>query len=1238
MNIQKTILTTISMGVVFLSGLNTSQAALLELTHDPLFLSQSTPPAIAVTYDDSGSMQRAYVEGLSNISTSSVFADPAVNRLYYNPNITYRPPIDAEGNEYPNASMTAAEVDPFSNKITKKINLTVNYVPIREVDYERDGDVRINFARAGHPNLQNIKTQSWTNQYPSDDAIADQNLPGGDLNSGIPAFYYERDTSGNLVEVQVPSEQYTNFANWYQYNNTRMKLGRTSISRAFSTFGGSFKMAWHKFHENPVFPAMERFEEGHRKAFYDWLFDVPTEGGTPLRNAFVRTGALFSDIDSYRYLSGATSTTTHLSCQQNFHIAISDGAWNGGLNETGNAAVTFDESARTPFVPGDSTVKPNPNPEGLLGQEYPGGYTGGGDNQQIFSSDDDLKTLSDITFHYWANDLMPSLKNNVKRYGQDSTDIDGNLIEPAVGDDLWDSAEYVWNPKNDPAYWQHIVTYNIGFGLNASLVEDYIKTHINNETGATSACPEHPTITDPKEAVLVALRNGGCEWPGIPANRQFSEIVEKVDDVFHASINSRGDFFSATDPDELIAALNDVINNILERISKGGSSSFTSTVVTSDTKAFSPGFDSSNWTGNFFARNVLNSFGDFGPALWDTACFLTGGFCDTTGESVAKQTVRNLYTYDKTAESVISFSGSLSGDPAATVTLNSLEYRNKFNVSVEDVIGYVAGDETNEISEGGRLRNRDSLMADIVHSSPVVIRGPGESFRDSLWPDDSDIVVNDDLYKDFRVANQARTNLAFVGSNGGMLHAINISGRDEGKEKWGFLPNSSLKNIHRLIDPTYEHWSFVDNTPILSDAYFNNKWNSVLIGGMRYGGQAFYALDVTDTQASQPKVLWEFTDADDVDMGFSYGQATIMRASSTDEWVALIPNGYNNSEKDYPNSADPRNRIGDGSAVLYVVRLSDGQLLAKLDTNVGSVGTPNGMSSAIAVDSVRMPGGIDLGADYAYAGDVYGNLWRFDFRSSNYADWENSIDLVVSAGTNLSRPITQKPRVLTLPAESAIAQDDRDSVVMFGTGKYIELPDRSKDIPDQYVVGVYDGIFYDRSSANVLISNPNFVRQDINQSGNFRNISDNDVDLNDLSVLGWKIELIDDGERINTPLVLLGSQILLFASTVPTGEDPCNSGGSGWIVGLDPVSGSSPGTRELFETELQNSDPTNPLVELIRSDGVRVIDPPVGGINILEPQGGGSASIVIEGANETSIINLDKFSWRRRNFSRVEDE
>lgn len=1195
--------------LVCLAGLQQkANASLLQLTHDPLFLNQSVPPAMAVTFDDSGSMAWGFMGPFFGYDTRQ-FTDPSLNKVYYNPNIVYRPPIGADGVEFAQSNFNNAKVDGFDFRAAApRVNLATNFIPIASYNFFSQGDYRIRFARTPNtPGVDTVNTFNYNDTYPN---AATRNAVGRR------AYYY----NGNTL-VPIPAAQEDNFANWYTYYSNRLKLGKTAVSRAFATFGTDFKITWQQLNNNTTFPALDRFQQDHRDDFFDWLYAVPSSGGTPLRNAFWRAGRLFENANSY---DSVDFNTANLTCQQNFHIALSDGEWNGGF---GQASIQ-DETNLTGGLPGDS--------DGIYGA-----YDGN-DEQRIYPSTEGGTTLSDIAFHFWARDLMPStaFTNNVKRFKGDYTDADGNDI--VFAGDEWENGAFVWNPKNDPAYWQHLVTYNVGMGLEASRVVDYENTTTDGNAATNPICPEITTILDAKEAVFRGLRSGACQWP--PA----TNAANKVDDVWHSSLNSRGDFFSANDPQELSDALNSVVNSILERLSRGSTSSVSSGVVTAGTKAYTPGFDSSNWTGNMFSRPV-NRDGSFDDVEWDMACSLTGGMCEATGETVAKQSVRRIYTYNSQSETTVNFDDTLGGYPLTVFTENSEELRTRLGVTTGELIDYISGDQDEEIQNNGVLRNRENVLSDIVHSSPRIQRGPSSGFDDNYWPDPSPekaAADNGSGFEQYQSNNLNRTNMLYVGSNGGMLHAINIDEGNPaalGKEQWGFIPSKALENVHRLPDPQYQHWSYVDNSGIIGDAFFNSSWKTVYISGMRYGGQAYFALDVTNPDNTAPDVLWEFTDKDDADMGFSYGKASIARIQSTGDWVAFIPNGYNSSQKDFPSlpDSDPKNNIGDGSAVLYVVRLRDGQLLAKLDTNVGTPAIPNGMAPAMPVVSrfygdTTYPDRNEHGADFAYAGDLYGNVWRFDLTSSNYSDWEDSssIHKVVAAQGVKAQPITTQVRVLDFPLNDK--NNTRDNMVYFGTGKYIETSDRSINLlDDQYVVGLLDGL---ARTDTIQINDGNIIEQTLTTNGSIRNFdSPNDVDYSDPDVRGWKVELTELGERVANPIALFSDLFLLVTSTVTAGEDPCVPGGVSWLTAIDPYYGAGPQIGNLFDDEVTIDVNGTPVTQLLEGTSILINDLIIGSPPIVQDQFG-NASIIVEGSEDTTIIELDSFTWRRRGWKNLLSE
>lgn len=1228
------VLTTI---IVLAAGMGNGRAALLQLTHDPLFLDQSVAPAIAVTFDDSGSMQRAWIGFTGTFAQNSkAFTSPDANNIYYNPDIVYTPPLNADGTPFPDSNPSAAIADGYYeyndySDSSRTVDLNNRYVPLYEIDYERDMDVRLQFSRSnGIAGLANVRSgANFYNNYPTNNQLSNNNS----VTVGVPAFYYRwigdpnasladkqaTNSAANWQYVQVPASEMQNFANWYTYYNSRNKLARSAISRAFTSFGPDFKIAWQELNDQTTFSALDEYEGTQKENFYDWLFTTPTQGGTPLRAAFNRAGQLFEDDNTYYSdLFGRI-----LTCQQNFHIAISDGQW----NQSFSGALTQDEGVGG-GIPGDS--------DGVYEA-----YSGSGESA-IYPQADSGNSLADVAYHYWANDLRPGMTNNVPRYKQSFSDAAGNAITVAANEDEWDKPEFYWNPKNDPAYWQHMVTYNVGLGIDSSLVAD---------CRSDATCPPGSAgTTDPKEYIYRQLRLGNIQWGDAIPGGEGNPL--KFDDVWHASINSRGDFLSAQNPQELSEALNDVINNIIERISRGSASAVSSGVVTSSTVAYSPSFDSSTWTGFLTARGV-SSDGSFGETLWESGCTLDGGTIDGAGACVDPDTSqsdhmgRNLYAYDSSSNSLINFTGSLSGNIATEFENSSADLRASANVSVAQLVDYIRGDRANEVTNGGSLRNRESILADIVHSTAVVIRGPSEQYNDTLWPTGSDeeaAASSGNGYLDFKIANLNRPNMVLIGSNGGMLHAFDGEQSGTGEELWGVVPSKAVKNLHRLANPAYEHWSYVDNTASIRDVFINNSWRTIAIVGMRYGGQGFMALDISNTTATSPTVLWEFTDETDADLGFSYGQAEIVRLTSTGEWVALIPNGYNNSEPDIEGAVpgDPGNILGGGTAVLYVVRVRDGQLLAKIDTGVGSADTPNGLGTPVGVDSqyITPPGETtartDIGADYAYAGDIYGNLWRFDLSSNNPGDWSSSYTRVINSDGIMQRPITAKPRVVSNPGSTG---PHDDVMVLFGTGKYVELPDRSIALPqNQYMVGVKDGL--GNTNVDLSIGDAGFVEQTMSSAGNTRSLSSNAVNLLDNSVYGWKIELPDQGERIVNPVSLIGNQVFLFFSIIPGGEDPCLGGGVTWLVAGNPFTGGVPDVGDIFTDSVSTVDPVtgDPITVINAVSGLKIPALIPGTPPIVESQGGGQGTIIVEGTGdgtETTTVGLKKFVWRRRNWTNL---
>ncbi len=1150
--------------IALLVSLSIGQAIPLLLKHEPLYLSQSVPPALAITFDDSGSMAWGWMpSGRAYQQVSLTSTD--YNRIYYNPEINYLPPVRSDGSSFPNSNYNSAQFDGFylggdtDSELGRSYDLSDDYsVTWWSYPNYNNGNANINQQPGEGPESGEAFYRTW-------------NGPGaptenGDSGTGAGEYTLHTMNSASAAERQ-------NFANWYTYYNTRGKLAKSSVTHAFVNFGPDFKIDWQQLNNLSYEPSgvnMDLFAEVHRDDFYDWLYSIPADGGTPLRLATQRAGELFrqgsaTDTDSPYYDDNFGS---ELSCQQNFHIAISDGGWNSA-----SGTATNSDNAPTTFPVLDPTgvnLVYNYDPTSLPSSMYAG-------NQG--------NTLADKAFDYWRRDLRASLENRVPQYIEDFTDRNGNTVVVPTGQQWWEQPELFWNPLNDPASWQHMVNFNIGLGVFGAL------------NPATS---------------LAGIRDGTLTWPGT------GETGGLIDDVWHASLNSRGKFFSAQDPTELATALNKVVSNIITRKGRASAGSVSGNVVGLDSFVYKTGFDTSDWSGQVTGA-ILNADGTSGAVQWDASCKLTGGLCPSTGSVVtASQTAssRKIFTTDGHAKFNFT-SGTLPSIAAGKLLDTEFVLDSAGSINLTDIVNYLRGDQSQEIQNGGTLRDRRSLLGDIIHSAPLLIRGPSANYDDEVWPELSPERIAADSgegYAVFRDNNKNRNSIVLVGANDGMLHAFD-SGLNNpssgGNELWAFVPSSSFDHMAELLDPAYQHKSFVDAAPFVRDAFVGNNWGTYALGNLRHGGKLFYALDLGSSPENEPNFLWEFSDVQEPDdMGYTYSGGIIVRVydptSHASKWVAILPNGYNSNNQ---------------KSVMYAVDLETGVLLHKWLGSGGSSSEPNGMGPPVAADFVAYDPSdpsttsyaADQGTDFIYAGDLHGNLYKL-----------NALD-VFSSGTTVAeiifdgskdQPITTPPRVFT-PGDTT-----EDVLVVFGTGKYIETPDRDVNTtPTQFLMGLRDAKDsypqYSLSDVNTRI-----VPQNITESTTgFREVTDNFVS----STQSWITHLPSQGERM---VNVLGrdnrTKTLLSLSIIPTGLDPCLPGGQSWVMLLDARSG---GRRA--DQPFRNGN----------ADGIFVADL-VLGANILTTPGGNATTLNLDTTDSGSAggsinIELPTKVWGRKSWHRI---
>ncbi len=441
-----------------------------------------------------------------------------------------------------------------------------------------------------------------------------------------------------------------------------------------------------------------------------------------------------------------------------------------------------------------------------------------------------------------------------------------------------------------------------------------------------------------------------AKWGGF--QDQNNNGIPDLQDEWDGDANGNPDnYFLVTNALTLGDQLSSAFNEIIDRVSSASSASVNSGSISSETRLYQAKFSTRDWTGQLLSFRIDPDTGLLSTVDWDAA------------NEIPMPASREILTTDSSGDGVAFRWSDLDGTRRAQLNLT--------DGLGSDRTSYLRGDTTKEKSKsGGVFRDRSllgngrpALLGDIVSSSPVFVGRPPFRYRDDLEG------TTGEKYSAFRTAQDARRPMVYAGANDGMLHAFD---GETGAERFAFIPGAVFPSLPELTDPNYVHRYYVDGPPNMGDVYFKTpaEWRTVLVGGLNKGGQGIYALDITDpdtvTEANaSSKVLWEYTDADDADLGYTFSQPAIVRTADTarggtGRWAAVFGNGYNNTVAD-------GNASTSGSAALYIVDIETGDLIRKIETNAGSTTEPNGLGTPAVVDINS-----DGTADYVYAGDLQG--------------------------------------------------------------------------------------------------------------------------------------------------------------------------------------------------------------------------------------------------------------------------
>lgn len=1130
--ILKTLSAAIAAAVCFNTAI--AHAAALDISQSPLMLVDSVSPNLIFTLDDSGSMEWAFApDGLSdrNYEVNGITICPDnsngcrntrrakssdFNPIYYNPDNVYIPPKKADGSEY-STSFDSAPWNGFTGD--SKINLASSYRPV----WHNDWTSSTRYAR--HPASSGFGS-------------------GNSLDSGTHAYYYVyNENLNNCSKVKHDDDCYEkkqpttaiekeNFANWYSFYRTRGLATISAAHLAFYELPSSIRFTWQRINQSssPLSGNFGAYNIAHKNTFFTWLKDNSSfSGSTPLRRAMTRAGNFLINTDKAWYNDINDSSSGSFSCRPAYHILMADGMWNGSKPSDPSSYKDDNSSWTTPD-----------------GRSYT--------PKAPFSHDND-DTLADLAMHYWATDLRTDIENDLKPFTKHSNT---------------NASTQYWDPRNNPATWQHMVNFTVGLGLTSSLVQPDLLWEEDKGTFESSGYYN-----------LLA----GTDWPSVGTVDGTS--IGKVYDLWHTAINSRGEFFSADNPEDLIQSFRDILNRIAERTSTATAAGSNTSVSADDpddpynitiiNRTFFPEYNSEDWSGDLKRLDVIRlPDGSYTrDPIWSARALLLSEagrnikMARSTGDTFSLQN----FTYSNMSGNLQDIF-DLNPDAAGSVDDGKGEQR----------VAYLKGARSGEGTTANTFRVRSSVLGDIVNSSPAVVGAP------SYIPYLADKIDGDPgTYLAFRETYKSRPELVYVGANDGMLHAFDAA---TGQEVFAFIPTASLKNMPRLTGQTYKggaHRFFVDGSPVVRDVYFGGAWHTVLIGTMGAGGRSLFALDITNPGVNGDgiELLWEITPESDGygNLGYTFPEPEVVRLHSG-QWALLQGNGYNSE---------------DDLASLLIIDIQDGSLIRELVVDSGD-SEPNGLSSVRGADN----NGDGL-VDYAYAGDLRGNLWRFDLARNINDDVSDPFNKTVQTSVSqiefevsyggaplyaASYPIAgvaDRGQAITAPPSLVRHPTRRGYIVAFGTGKYFESNDAAPDTTKaNSVYGIWDRLTKAEptSSADLgATGRGNLQAQTINEqkttsfnqkeggttSRLVRYISqtpvawytpgttpDQETNSAYVNKWGWYLDLEVNSTKLGEIMVdrmLVRGDTLLFGTLTPN-PDPCADGNEYWTYGINAQTGA----------------------------------------------------------------------------------
>lgn len=656
-----------------------------------------------------------------------------------------------------------------------------------------------------------------------------------------------------------------------------------------------------------------------------------------------------------------------------------------------------------------------------------------------------------------------------------------------------------------------------------------------------------------------------------------------------------GRYFTATDRQQLKDALSSALQDIIASAGSGGGAVTDSQQLSAGvSRYYQTQFDPADWSGSLRGYS-MNAEGEPDTLLWTTDKTFVQGT-----QSGDFHTWRNAQGTTMAGPVNLGAGTWAALSPAQQMTLDA-------EAALAGLTGPQAAQRLLNWVRGSRdadLRSRSRLLGDIINSAPVMVGA-----RHHVSADGST-----DYLAYLQNRSSRMTEAMVLGANDGFLRIFDT----QGIHQYSFLPAALHVGLGTRARTDYgvgnHHRSGVDGRIEVADAQLGGHWSTLVASGMGAGGKGVFVVRLFDAvQGSGARgALWEANTSQIADIGHIYGRPVIAQLHGRS--VLITGNGYGSAMD---------------TGALLVFDLHSGDLLKQLDVTDHAVAAQgNGLSSPVlqfdAAGEVRA----------AFAGDLHGQLWKFDLSNPDPAHWAvayNGTPLFTAAA---GQPITVQPQI----HRSVAAGED---LILFGTGKFMEVGDLT-DTNTQALYAVLDtpappsgGL----TPAQLQQQQIDSVGTDPTSGQIVRTVSSNTLDWS--TQYGWYLPLIyngqAEGERVTRDVVIRNARVLFTTGFIKTGvTDPCMTQAGGWLMTVALGTGGMPATQVLDTDGDRNIDDNDlPAAGLELGIGLP------GDLNVLNEdetgmQPGCSGEVyVVQGSSDVAVVTgqphcqFNRIMWRQ---------